>query len=63
MRYTRFFPCSRLDAVAHGGFPQDRAASLLPAPEGCMSVLLIPDSDPPLSPLIRGTFQSNSPLF
>ncbi|NEO66683.1 MAG: hypothetical protein F6J98_42460, partial [Moorea sp. SIO4G2] len=54
MRYTRFFPCSRLDAVAHGGFPQDRAASLLPAPEGCMSVLLIPDSDPPLSPLLRG---------
>ncbi|NEP35573.1 hypothetical protein [Moorena sp. SIO3B2] len=25
-------PCSRLDAVAHGGNPQDRAASLLPAP-------------------------------
>ncbi|NEO72043.1 hypothetical protein [Moorena sp. SIO3H5] len=24
--------CSRLDAVAHGGNPQDRAASLLPAP-------------------------------
>ncbi|NEN97406.1 MAG: hypothetical protein F6J94_30630 [Moorea sp. SIO1F2] len=23
-------PCSRLDAVAHGGNPQDRAASLLP---------------------------------
>ncbi|WP_158517617.1 hypothetical protein [Moorena producens] len=44
MRYTLFFssslfpllsyllpaPCSRLDAVAHGGNPQDRAASLLP---------------------------------
>ncbi|WP_424102315.1 hypothetical protein [Moorena producens] len=25
-------PCSRLDAVAHGGFPQDRAASLFPVP-------------------------------
>ncbi|NEO42212.1 MAG: hypothetical protein F6J90_40195 [Moorea sp. SIOASIH] len=25
-------PYSRLDAVAHGGNPQDRAASLLPAP-------------------------------
>ncbi|NEO23333.1 MULTISPECIES: hypothetical protein [unclassified Moorena] len=31
---TSDFPltCSRLDAVAHGGNPQDRAASLLPAP-------------------------------
>ncbi|NET82899.1 MAG: hypothetical protein F6J94_13485 [Moorea sp. SIO1F2] len=26
------FPYSRLDAVAHGGNPQDRAASLLPTP-------------------------------
>ncbi|NEO62888.1 MAG: hypothetical protein F6J98_21590 [Moorea sp. SIO4G2] len=25
-------PYSRLDAVAHGGNPQDRAASLLPTP-------------------------------
>ncbi|NEO73584.1 hypothetical protein [Moorena sp. SIO3H5] len=25
-------PCSRLDAVAHGGNPQDRAASLFPVP-------------------------------
>ncbi|NEO70657.1 hypothetical protein [Moorena sp. SIO3H5] len=24
--------CSRLDAVAHGGNPQDRAASLFPDP-------------------------------
>ncbi|NEO48793.1 MAG: hypothetical protein F6K55_33755 [Moorea sp. SIO4A3] len=27
-----FYPYSRLDAVAHGGNPQDRAASLLPTP-------------------------------
>ncbi|WP_293072902.1 hypothetical protein [Moorena sp. SIO4A5] len=29
--------CSRLDAVAHGGNPQDRAASLLPAPCSLLS--------------------------
>ncbi|NEP54400.1 MAG: hypothetical protein F6K65_38660 [Moorea sp. SIO3C2] len=27
-----YVPCSRLDAVAHGGNPQDRAASLFPVP-------------------------------
>ncbi|NEO58979.1 MAG: hypothetical protein F6J98_00535 [Moorea sp. SIO4G2] len=31
-------PYSRLDAVAHGGFPQDRAASLLPTP--CFKIKL-----------------------
>ncbi|WP_158516988.1 hypothetical protein [Moorena producens] len=30
MRYTYFFPSCRLDAIASGGNPQDRAASLLP---------------------------------
>ncbi|NEQ06648.1 hypothetical protein BJP36_39280 [Moorena producens JHB] len=32
MMYTDFFLFSRLDAVAHGGNPQDRAASLFPIP-------------------------------
>ncbi|NEQ04753.1 MULTISPECIES: hypothetical protein [unclassified Moorena] len=33
-------PCSRLDAVAHGGNPQDRAASLLPTP--CFLKKIVP---------------------
>ncbi|WP_293103908.1 hypothetical protein [Moorena sp. SIO3I6] len=28
-------PCSRLHAVAHGGNPQDRAASLFPVTDFC----------------------------
>ncbi|WAN68599.1 hypothetical protein BJP36_40205 [Moorena producens JHB] len=28
----RTVPCSRLDAIASGGNPQDRAASLFPVP-------------------------------
>ncbi|WP_424101345.1 hypothetical protein [Moorena producens] len=34
-------PYSRLDAVAHGGNPQDRAASLLPTPYSLLPLLYV----------------------